>query len=106
LGKRELVPTINLKVQNYILPKDGVYATKTLIDNSWLDSITFLGHRVTTDGEFAIESHILDREIDKLFGDIEIEFIAPIRSNREFKSLDELKRQIELDIKRAKEINL
>ena len=33
LGKKELVPTLNLKVYDYLLPKSGVYATKTLINN-------------------------------------------------------------------------
>ncbi len=101
LGKKELVPTINLTVQNYILPKESVYATKTLIDNSRLDSISFLGHRVTTDGSFAIETHILNRDIDKVLEDIEIEFIDFIRSNRKFSSLNELKKQINIDIKNS-----
>jgi len=103
LGKKELVPTLNLKVRNnYILPKSGVYATKTLIDNQWLYSISFLGHRVTTDNSFAIETHILDKEIGNIKGDIEIEFISFIRPNRKFNGLSSLKAQIQKDINIAK----
>jgi riboflavin kinase/FMN adenylyltransferase len=103
LGRKKLVPTLNIKIENYILPKDGVYATLTKIDNSWAYSISFLGHRVTTDGSFAIETHILDRDIEVVRGDIELKFITFIRENIKFNSLDKLKNQINRDIKRARE---
>ncbi|HIO95196.1 MAG TPA: bifunctional riboflavin kinase/FAD synthetase [Campylobacterales bacterium] len=102
IGKKELVPTLNLIIKNYLLPKEGVYATKTLINNSWLPSVSFLGHRVTTDGSFAVESHILDRDIGVICGNVEVEFIAFIRDNQKFKGLEMLKQQIKKDIKRAK----
>ena len=98
LGRKELVPTLNLKVYDYHLPKSGVYASRTKIKNSWLKSVTFLGHRVTTDGSFAIESYILDRDIGIVTGFIEIEFIAFIRENRKFNGLNALKEQIQKDI--------
>jgi len=98
LGKKELVPTLNLKVYDCHLPKSGVYASKTKIDGVWLKSVTFLGHRVTTDGSFAIESYVLDRDIGIVRGFIEIEFIAFIRENRKFNSLESLKEQIQDDI--------
>jgi riboflavin kinase/FMN adenylyltransferase len=106
LGKRKLVPTLNLKVQNHLLPKEGVYATKTLINNSWLSSVSFLGHRVTTDGSFAIETHVIDRDIGVVLGNIKLEFIAFIRSNRRFDGLEALKSAIHQDIERSKILNL
>jgi riboflavin kinase/FMN adenylyltransferase len=106
LGKKELVPTLNLNVQNYILPKDGVYATRTLVNNSWLRSVSFLGHRATVDGSFAIETHIINQDIGEIIGGLEIEFIEFIRANRKFNSLAELKEQIEKDIDRAKIIEV
>jgi len=98
LGKKELVPTLNLRVYDYHLPKSGVYASRTRINDSWLNSVTFLGHRVTTDGSFAIESYILDRDIGIVSGFVEIEFIEFIRENRKFNGLDALKEQIQKDI--------
>ena len=106
LGKKELVPTLNLKVYDYILPKSGVYATKTLIDNRWLPSVSFLGHRVTTDGSFAIETHIIDRDIGVVEGDISLEFLSYIRGNQKFEGLDALKKQIEEDISLARKFAL
>jgi riboflavin kinase/FMN adenylyltransferase len=104
LGKKELVPTLNLKVYDYHLPKSGVYVSRTKIDNIWLDSVTFLGHRVTTDGLYAVESYILDRDIGIVTGFVEIEFIEFIRENQKFNGLEALKKQIEQDIVEAKSI--
>ncbi len=101
LGKKKLVPTLNLQVLNYLLPKEGVYATKTKIDNLWFPSVSFLGHRATTDGSFAVETHVLDRDIGVVVGDIELEFIAFIRENQKFDGLDDLRIQIDRDIKKA-----
>lgn len=103
LGAKELVPTLNLDVKYYILPKSGVYITKTFIKNRWLNSLTFLGDRKTTDGKFSIETHILNMDIGKLKDktDIEVEFYSLLRENRKFKNLKELKSQIEYDIEEA-----
>jgi len=104
LGKNELVPTLNLKVYDYDLPKEGVYATRTKVGKVWLDSITFLGHRVTTDGSYAIETHVLDKDIGVVTGRVGIAFIDFIRQNQKFTSLEALKEQIQDDIKKAKQI--
>jgi riboflavin kinase / FMN adenylyltransferase len=60
LGSKSFVPTINLKVDEFLLPQEGVYITKTILDSKEYNSISFLGHRVTTDGSYAVETHILD----------------------------------------------
>jgi riboflavin kinase/FMN adenylyltransferase len=106
LGQKELVATLNLRVENYLLPKEGVYATKTLINDSWFASVSFLGHRVTTDDSFAVESHILNMDIGIVSGKIELEFISFIRNNQKFSNLESLKRQIRGDIEIAKNIHL
>ncbi len=105
LGKNELVATINLVVNDSLLPKDGIYATKTEIDGSWYDSVSFLGHRISTDGKYAIETHILDREVGKIDSKVKIKFIEHIRENMKFENLAKLKEQIILDINRARMIN-
>ena len=101
LGKKELVPTLNLNIYDYALPKKGVYATRTKIDNEWLESVSFLGHRITTDGSYAIETHILNRDIGVVRGTIWLEFVDFIRSNRKFDGLEALKYQIKEDIEVA-----
>ena len=104
LGKKELVPTLNLNVKAYQLPLEGVYATRTKIKGEWLASVSFLGHRVTTDGSFAVETHILECDIGEIRGKVEMAFVDFIRANQKFESLDTLKAQISNDILKAKEI--
>lgn len=102
LGQKELFPTINLNVEAYQLPMEGVYATRTLIDHEWYDSVSFLGHRVTTDGSFAVETHILESSISDVCSVVWIEFISFIRENKKFNDLKQLRSQIENDIEKVK----
>ena len=104
LGKKELFPTLNLDVNHYQLPLEGVYATRTKVGKQWLASVSFLGHRVTTDGSYAVETHILDSDIGEVHGNVSIEFVAFMRKNRKFDGLDALKKQIEDDIEMRREL--
>ena len=103
IGAKELVATINLHVSDFLLPKEGVYVTVTRVDDEehFHPSISFIGHRVTTDGSFAVETHILDGEI-KCEKSACISFIDFMRDNMKFDSLSELKSQINKDIAIAK----
>jgi len=102
LGKEKLVPTLNLNVYDYDLPKDGVYATRTKVNDEWLESVSFLGLRVTTDGSYAIETHVLEKDIGLITGNTQIEFIDFIRDNKKFDGLEALKVQIFRDIEIAR----
>lgn len=103
IGAKELVATINLHVSYFLIPKEGVYTTLTRIDDDehLHPSISFVGHRVTTDGSFAVETHILDGEV-KCTEKACISFINFIRENMKFASIEELKEQINKDIAIAK----
>ncbi len=102
LGKKELVPTLNLYIDHYQLPLEGVYATRTKIGKEWFASVSFLGHRVTTDGSYAVETHVIDKDIGAVNGTVLIEFVAFIRGNQKFDGLAALKEQIEEDISQAR----
>jgi riboflavin kinase/FMN adenylyltransferase len=102
LGTKSFVPTINLKVDEFLLPNEGVYITKTILDEHEFNSITFLGHRFTTDGTYAVETHILDKDIENKDYKIQIKFCDKIRDNKKFDSFEELKNQILDDLKSAK----
>lgn len=103
LGQKELYATINIKADGFLLPKEGVYATLTRIDDNehFYPSVSFIGHRVSTDGSFAIESHIIDAKVEcKKYS--KISFVSFLRDNQKFNSLDELKSAISIDIANAK----
>ena len=102
IGKKELVPTINIEAKDFLMPKEGVYATLTRIDDEehLHPSVSFVGHRVTTDGSFALESHILDGEV-ACSKRASISFVSFIRDNKKFDSIAELKEAIQKDIAAA-----
>ena len=103
IGAKELVATINIHTESFEMPKEGVYATLTRIDDEehYHPSVSFIGHRVTTDGSFAIESHVLDGKVE-CKKSAEISFVDFLRENRKFDSLSELKEQIRKDIEMAR----
>lgn len=108
IGKKELVATINIETNGFLTPKEGVYVTLTRIDDEehYHPSVSFVGHRVTTDGSFAIESHILDGEVS-CESKASISFVNFIRNNEKFDTLEELKKVIQKDIAIAnKELKL
>ena len=102
LGSKSFVPTINLKVDEFLLPQEGVYITKTILDSKEYNSISFLGHRVTTDGSYAVETHILDENITNDNYTTQIKFYEKIRNNEKFDNFESLKKQIFDDIELAK----
>ncbi|SFV57593.1 FMN adenylyltransferase / Riboflavin kinase [hydrothermal vent metagenome] len=102
IGKKELVATINIEAKEFLVPKEGVYTTLTRIDDEehFHPSVSFVGHRETTDGSFAIESHILDGEV-LCVNKADIRFVSYIRENEKFDSLESLKKAIKSDIAKA-----
>jgi riboflavin kinase / FMN adenylyltransferase len=96
-------PTANLKPKNRVVPKYGVYATATLIDDVWRKSITNVGVRPTFENEIepSVETFIFDFD-DDLYGDsLRLRFLHRIRDEKKFNGIDELKAQINQDCKVA-----
>jgi len=96
-------PTANLHPQNRVIPRNGVYVTGTLIDGQWHRSITNIGVRptFTADTEPSVETFVINWAGD-LYGDVvRVRFLHRLRDERKFGSLEELKAQIEKDLKRA-----
>jgi riboflavin kinase/FMN adenylyltransferase len=97
-------PTANLKPQNRVIPRNGVYVTSTLIENQWRRSLTNIGVRPTfeNDAEPSVETFVLDWDGD-LYGDvIRVRFLHRLRDERRFSGLEELKHQLGRDLARAR----
>lgn len=96
-------PTANLHPHNRVIPKFGVYASATLINDQWRRGITNVGVRPTfeTDTEPSIETYIFDFD-EELYGDVlRVRFLHRIRDERKFAGIDELRAQIQKDTRRA-----
>jgi riboflavin kinase/FMN adenylyltransferase len=98
-------PTANLHPQNRVIPRTGVYVTATLIEGAWRRSVTNVGVRPTfeRDAEPSVETYVLDWRGD-LYGDVvRVRFLSRLRAEKKFNSVEELKRQIDVDVSRAEE---
>jgi len=98
-------PTANLKLVDELTPKEGVYAVRVLIDGHMYNGVTNIGHNPTFgQGPLSVETHILDYSGNLLGQTIKLNFIQRLRAEKTFKSVEELARQIDLDIKAAREL--
>jgi riboflavin kinase/FMN adenylyltransferase len=96
-------PTANLRPQNRVIPRGGVYVTATLIEGSWRRSITNIGKRPTfeRDAEPSLETFVIDWE-GNLYGDVvRVRFLHRLRDEKRFGGVEDLKRQINYDLNRA-----
>lgn len=104
LGKKQFVPTINLDIEDFLVPKEGIYITQTYVNNRYIPSVTFIGHRLSTDGKYAVETHLLeDFDIEHCSKSIKVKFYGKLRDNKKYELHEELKKQILEDIEDAKE---
>jgi len=104
-GARYTVPTVNLGPYEELVPRDGVYITRTRVARECFDSVTNVGNRPTFGSDsFAIESHLLDFHPLEITAETEIEihFLARIRDEVKFSSVEPLREQILKDVARAR----
>jgi riboflavin kinase/FMN adenylyltransferase len=103
-GSKYTVPTINLARYDELVPKDGVYITRTRVGEECFDSVTNVGNRPTFGADsFAIESHLLNFHPLELSADTELalHFLERLRDEIKFPSTDALKQQIGKDVGKA-----
>jgi riboflavin kinase / FMN adenylyltransferase len=103
-GSKYTVPTINLARYEELVPKDGVYITRTRVGDECFDSVTNVGNRPTFGSDsFAIESHLLNFHPLELSPETELElyFLDRLRDEIKFPSVEALKEQIGRDVRKA-----
>ncbi|HUA82366.1 MAG TPA: bifunctional riboflavin kinase/FAD synthetase [Bryobacteraceae bacterium] len=106
VGAKQVVPTLNLRVLGEVLPKRGVYITRTFdLDSArqW-ESITNAGYRPTFggDAELSIETFLLSMFEGAAPSRIRLEFLRRVREEKKFESPEALKAQIMRDVSRAR----
>jgi riboflavin kinase/FMN adenylyltransferase len=100
-GARYTVPTINLSHYDELVPKHGVYITRTRVGGECFDSVTNIGNRPTFGSDsFAIESHLLNFHPIQLSAEtvVELHFLDRLRDEIKFPSVETLKEQIGRDV--------
>ena len=103
-GRKIGFPTCNLDLENYIIPKLGVYSSKIIVDkNTKKKGIVNIGYRPTFGkNRLILEVHIFGLKKNLYDKKIKIMLIKFIRKEKKFKNIVQLKQQIKKDIKNAK----
>jgi len=101
-------PTANIIPRQEIIPKEGVYAVKVSIPhlgNKVYKAVANIGKNPTFNNlNLSYEVHILDFKDNLLGKSLRIHFIDRLRDEKKFNSADELKKNISIDIEKAKKI--
>ena len=96
-------PTANLETSTELLPADGVYVTRARVQAEERGAVTNVGSRPTFRGAtFAIETHFLEPAADLYGLPMELGFLARLRPEVRFDSVDKLQKQIAEDVERAR----
>ena len=105
LGKKIGFPTANIDIKNYVLACPGVYAVKVkkIKGNGYLKGIANLGYRPTFDGKkILLEVHLFNFSGNLYNKYLTVEFKKFIRKEKKFKNINQLRKQIKIDLIKAK----
>jgi len=99
-------PTANLDIKpQQALPENGIYATIAQVEGRHFPSATNVGIRPTFGtGEEMVETHLLNYKGNLYGKDMRVEFVQKLRDEQRFSSSEELKTQIEKDIREVEAI--
>lgn len=100
-------PTANLfPAGDLIIPAHGVYAGRAVVRGTTHPCVINVGVRPTFGGgtSTVVEAHLLDGDFDLYDEEIDIQFVARLREERRFDSVEELRTQIDADIAAGKAI--
>ena len=106
LGKKIGFPTANIDIKDYILACPGVYAirTKELNKKNYMKGIANLGYRPTFNGKkILLEVHLFNFSGNLYNKHLTVEFKKFIRKEKKFKNVNQLRRQIKIDLLKAKQ---
>ena len=104
-GKKIGFPTCNIDIKDYVVAMPGVYVVKVNKKNSKkpLKAIANLGYRPTfNQKKILLEVHIFNFSGNLYNKYLSVEFIKFIRKEKKFNNVNQLKKQIESDLKIAK----
>jgi riboflavin kinase/FMN adenylyltransferase len=107
LGRRLGFPTANLQAHNELFPPNGVYAAKAWFREKEYGGVVNIGVRPTIEnesGERLLELYLFDFD-QQIYGeDVEVAFLAYLRTEQKFSGVVELQAQIQRDADKAREV--
>ena len=107
MGRKIGFPTCNIELGDYIEAKSGVYAVKIYRENkkNCLKGIANLGYRPTfNQRKILLEVNLFNFSGNLYNKKLIVEFTKFIRKEKKFDGIDQLRKQITLDLKIAKKV--
>lgn len=106
IGRRIGYPTANIMVDNEkLIPCDGVYAVRVLVDGTMYGGMLNIGCRPTFDnGKRSVEVNLFDFHGDIYDERIRAYFVAFMRHEKKFATVDEFVTQLSHDEQQAREL--
>ncbi len=102
-GKLLGFPTANVRLYDELCPKTGVYAVIVELSEKRYKGVANIGYSPTFDDcIYTVEVHILDFNADIYGHRIRINFIDRIRDEKKFSGIEELSKQIQRDVEKAR----
>ncbi len=105
LGKKIGFPTANIDIYDYVLAKPGVYGVKAskMNKSNYIKGIANLGYRPTFNGKkILLEVHLFNFSGNLYNKYLRVEFLKFIREEKKFRNVEQLKKQINVDLLIAK----
>ncbi|MAV81988.1 MAG: hypothetical protein CMI90_00810 [Pelagibacteraceae bacterium] len=105
-GRTIGIPTANILYnKNQVELSEGVYSVKVLLNNKQFEGISNYGMRPTFNKKTPLlETHLFNFNKNIYGQEIKVKFVAKIRDEIKFNNVEDLLKQIPLDISKAKEI--
>ncbi len=98
-------PTANIAGIQTLLPGEGIYAGRAVLDGRPYAAAMSLGANPTfNESEVKVEVFLLDYHGDLYDWSVEIDFLARLRDIKRFESVEELVQQIALDVQNTRQI--
>jgi riboflavin kinase/FMN adenylyltransferase len=106
LGRKLGFPTANVRIMRRKSPVHGVMAVRVFgIEPNAKTAVASLGTRPTVDGtDMLLEVHVFDFAGELYGREIEVEFVAKLRDEVKFDSLDALTVQMKVDAAQARDL--
>lgn len=107
-GRRIHIPTANIQYpENKLVPANGIYACRARIGTESFAAATNIGINPTFTPDKRmpnVEAHLLDFNRDLYGGQVTLEFVARLRDELKFDSVESLLVQIHADIAKTRDI--
>lgn len=107
IGHRKLYPTANLiPPPEKHLPKFGVYVSRVTVDQKVYAGLSNVGRKPTIKGDnpAGVETYLYDFDGNLYGKEIKVELLDFVRPEMKFSSIEELKIQLDYDVKMCREM--